>query len=114
MRAVVLDFQGTLTPLPNPVAFVTNLKEQGDYVVLWTGSDPKEVEQRAPGLLALVDALMVKPSLPHTALPEGPLDEVVFVDDEPLVGRAAVRFGRGRVEPWRFVLAQDIRTLLRC
>jgi len=113
MRAVVLDFSGTLTTLPNPVAFIEALKAQGDYVVLWTASHDSDVEKAAPGTLAAVDVAVQKPELPLQALDGSGrvFDEVIVVDDEEILGRAALRFGRSRPEAWRYIHADEIQGL---
>lgn len=110
MRVVVLDFQGTLTPLPDPLTFVRELRAQGDFVILWSGSLPSTIEEQVPGLLDEIDSLAEKPEMPSTFIDAAGVtcDEVVVVDDEQILGRAALRFGRGRPESWRFVSAEDI------
>ncbi len=115
MRVVVLDFHGTLTLLPEPLAFVRSLREQGDYVVLWTGSPRSTVREVVPGLLEEVDSVVCKPDMPGTAIDRSGVefDEVVVVDDQPALGNCAVRSGRVRPELWRFVPAENIRRLQR-
>jgi hypothetical protein len=113
MRVVILDFQGTLTPLPDPVAFVQALQAQGDFVILWSGSPTSHIEDRVPGLLDAVDFFLGKPASLLDAVkacPQPPT-EVVVVDDQEYIGYAATRYGRTRPEEWRYVPAADILRL---
>tara|TARA_Y100000310_G_scaffold91693_1_gene89137 strand:- start:2414 stop:2764 length:351 start_codon:yes stop_codon:yes gene_type:complete len=115
MRIIVLDFHGTLTPLPDPVAFVRALQAQGDFVILWSGSPHWEIEKVVPGLLAVVNCVAEKPDMPDKMIDATGVecDEVIVVDDHPILGHAAVRFGRVRPEMWRYVPAEDIISLQR-
>ncbi len=115
MRIVVLDFKGTLTPLADPLAFVRGLRAQGDYVILWSGSIRSAIEKTIPGLLGEVDRWAEKPEMPDKMIDATGVecDEVIVVDDHPILGHAAVRFGRVRPELWRYLPAEDIISLQR-
>lgn len=87
MRVVILDYQGTLTTLPDPVGFVKALNAQGDFTVLYSGSGDYEIQAGTPGLLEAVRAKHDKPASLrdiYLKLLEVRLDitSIVLVDDD--------------------------------
>jgi hydrogenase maturation factor len=114
MRVLIIDFQGTLTTVPNPLDFVASLQGQGDYVVLHSGSSLMDIEERAHGLLNAVDDFVEKPTNPRFVLTSlTGVTEVIVCDDEKFLGEALVRFGKRESKaPWRFLHADQIAQLL--
>jgi hypothetical protein len=86
MRAVLLDYDGTLNTLPDPAAFVQQLIDQGDYVVLYT-----DYEDVPEDLLALFNAVFAKrlhrnPSSTTCAQDPAVLEPIRVKDPTRLIG----------------------------
>jgi len=86
MRALILDYGGTLDLVDDPTDFVQQLVGQGDFVVLYTG-DPENADSAA-GSRCHVQFLKGedKPFELAGAIMEftgGDVQEIVVVDDDP-------------------------------
>jgi len=95
MKLFIFDLNGTLSRLPSPTVYLTLLRaqEEGCKIVLWSGMDPYEIRRCYPGLLNAVDSLWEKPCRLRMKLETAgwePL-EVVVVDDDPTLRKAAAR-----------------------
>jgi len=97
MKAYILDYGGTLSRLPDPPLYINMLKQQGHYVILWSGGnsgagdkETYEATQHAcdwysmKGMLdEILKGLSGHPNRTYSIAEEvGPLDEIVVSDDQ--------------------------------
>jgi hypothetical protein len=108
MRAIVLDLTGTLDTVVDPQSFVRNLRDEGNWTILWTGTPLEDVEEGFPGLLETFDQVASKPGQPR---PDRDCEEVVFVDDDPMMRILSGRYGQMWGKVTSFIAARDIEVL---
>ena len=123
MRALLLDYGGTLDPWAmepgQAMAFVKALIDQGDYVVLWTATNSMNIRAEVPGLAEAVDSFRSKCTPCHEFFEdwtdnEIPVTEVVILDDDPNLAKATIDvFNIGKPGFARYVHSKDWRTLLK-
>lgn len=91
MKLFILDYNGTLSTTPDPVAFVEALKARHpkSQVVLYTGQPPDAFPL---ALRSVLDGIWTKPCfLPEKVDLLGNFHQVTIVDDDPWVLRATLR-----------------------
>ncbi len=112
-KLVVLDYQGTLTTLSDPVAYVDALRNEGWTVVLWSGSEEQDIHKEVPGLLECLDRVFPKPGDLTDLLQDcEPLSQFVLVDDEPLMRRMGLQVTRNRSVKCRALAPSEMMSLL--
>lgn len=87
MHGIVLDWGGTLSTLQDPREFLRSLRaaKPDALLVLHTGSERREIEAQAPGVMALFDLYIEKPLFIRSVLQQlGRPDftSVTLVDDD--------------------------------
>lgn len=95
MTLFVFDYSETLDRLPDPVAFVAEVRVRhpGCRIVLFTGTMRYTIDARHPGLWSACDQVLVKPAMLDDVLDEK-TTHVVYVDDEPSLRSMAQRMAR--------------------
>lgn len=113
MHLMILDFNGTLTRVSDPVAFVERLKAKGYVPVILTGSTSEDIDSTYPGLLSAVRDVFLKPMPFAKILSELqlPVEAVTVVDDEPMIEKVVTKTAARRSEEWTFVPADRIEEL---
>lgn len=112
-KLVVLGYQGTLTTLSEPVAYVNALRNEGWTVVLWSGHWERDIRTEMPGLVERLDRMFPKPGdLTDLLQDSEPLTEFVLVDDDPLMRRLGVRVTRNRSVKCRALAPSQMMSLL--
>ena len=121
-KLALIDYMGTTCPGSmepgQAVAFVKALQADGYYVVLWSGTDLRDIKADVPGLVESMDRSISKCSLGREILEELGYDdiqvsEVVVLDDSCLGGESMARsFNCARERIARWVHAEDWQTLV--
>lgn len=87
MHLFVLDYDGTLTHLRDPIGFIAALRQKYTpaVVALYTGASRSTVEEYTPGLLDAIDFLWPKPSLLLAHIQALDPEVITIADDEPML-----------------------------
>ncbi len=114
MTLYIFDYGGTLTRLPEPVAFLKALRahDPDAHIILFTGTPAHDIHQESPGLLEEIEALWPKPNFIHAAVAAKNPSRVVMVDDEPEVLSAYRRAFRKLTCPVTFLLPDEMKGLV--
>ena len=88
MIAYLIDYEGTLDLLKDPISAVRTLKARGHVVVLWSASCGSTIDRDHPGLRREFHHIAPKDSGLDFLLwlkeeEHRDLDQVVYVDDDP-------------------------------
>ena len=86
MKLYLFDFNGTLTRLTEPLAWLARLREQnpGCKVVVWTGASGGLLQAKMPGLAEAVDAVWYKLSRVQENIVAAGWEptQIIVVDDD--------------------------------
>jgi len=112
-RFLILDFQGTLTRLRNPVAFLRKLGEGDDVVVIWTGTPEglsKEMIEAAHSVAAKPYPFV--PFIQELIETHGTPSKVIVCDDNADLGASTAQLPWAFEFPVEYLPATEIETLL--
>jgi phosphoglycolate phosphatase-like HAD superfamily hydrolase len=114
MHLFIFDYDGTLTTLADPVAFVKALKQRhpDSCVLLHTGALPMTIQEHTPGLLEAVDHILGKPCVLSDYVRDKPFSHLIIVDDEPLIRSALTRMFRNFDRPVQILTPDALSGLI--